>query len=211
MGSPPQGAGAAPAGTAASLQDKGLRSDPGPSREPRPWRPPGLRASLLLPHHTSHTGCRGRRTRGPQGHRGSHGTALATTSKETRQRRLLYCDRCTRVRAGAQAATRHTPRLRRGHEHRATVTRVFFRRGRGHEGELGVIACFLFLVEHIPLGSKQLFNLLGRGVRVLSDNLRTQERCDRKAGRPNSHNECGTAPGYSARGALTPTSWNYVP
>lgn len=117
-----------------------------------------------------------------------HGTALATTSKETRQRTLLYCDRCTRVRAGAQAATRHTPRLRRGHEHRATVTRVFFRRGQGHEGKLGVIACFLFLVEHIPLGSKQLFNLLGRGIWVLSDNLQTQERCDRKAGRPNSHN-----------------------
>ena len=155
---------------------------------------------LLLPHCTSPTtGCRGRRARGLQGHRGSHGTALATTSKETRQQRLLYCDRCTRVRAGAQAATRHTPRLRRGHEHRATVTRVFFVRGRGHEGKLGVIACFLFLVEHIPLGSKQLFNLLSGGVRVLSDNLRTQERCDRKTGRLNSHN--------AARGPWRLSTW----
>ena len=95
--------------------------------------------------------------------------------------RWLYRDRGTLGRPG------------RGCGHRGAVTRVFLGLRRSHERKLGVIARLLLLIQHVPLRREQLLDLLGRGVRVLSNHLRAQERVGRTTG------------------TLISASWNLVP
>ena len=90
--------------------------------------------------------------------------------------------RSQRTHAGGTPQHPVEPGCLRSCGHRGAVTRVFLGLRRSHERKLGVIARLLLLIQHVPLRREQLLDLLGRGVRVLSNHLRAQERVGRTTG-----------------------------